>query len=176
MIRMKPKSAPEPTSPELGIPRRFYEQKVSPGAAEHLGMSELLERKDDVTPAAMEVYARWNDGKFVKLGRTDEAFLAENMWEMESDLRVCADCERVMVAVHHLPFAAMLPPVNRAQWEFSKAYLGAASIGRALLRYENVRVVACGHSHFEAEAQVGHTRAMNIGSGYRQKRFRVIEL
>src|SRR4051812_3326152 len=64
----------------LGIPRRFYEQKVSPGAAERLGdYSSLFTRRDDISRTARDVMARWNDGKFVKLGRSDTQFLDERM-------------------------------------------------------------------------------------------------
>ena len=45
-----------------------------------------------------------------------------------------------------------------------------------LLEFPNVKHVLCGHSHFPAEAQVGHVRAVNIGSGYRWKTFREMEL
>jgi hypothetical protein len=44
-----------------------------------------------------------------------------------------------------------------------------------LLEHPNVREVFCGHSHFKAEATVGHIRAVNIGSGYRAKLFRMLE-
>src|SRR6478672_11534542 len=59
----------------LGIPRRFYEHKISPGAAEQFEhMAHLFEPADDIPPHAREVIARWNDAKFVKLHRSDEAF------------------------------------------------------------------------------------------------------
>ncbi|HEY1629010.1 MAG TPA: metallophosphoesterase, partial [Tepidisphaeraceae bacterium] len=69
--------------PSLEIPRRFYEAKVSPGAAEHLSeFSHLL--GEDVSPHARQIVARWNDGKFVKLHRSDEQFLDELLNEMKS--------------------------------------------------------------------------------------------
>src|SRR4051812_11868770 len=64
-------------SARLGIPQRFYEAKMSPGAAEYLRRTELLADRADVSAEAMEFVARWNDGKFVKLHRSDEAFLDE---------------------------------------------------------------------------------------------------
>ena len=62
------------------------------------------------------------------------------------------------------------------QWDFARAYLGSRWIGELLRTYANVRIVACGHSHFAIEAQVDHIHAINIGSGYRSKTYRVIEL
>ena len=160
----------------LGIPHRFYEAKVSPGAAEHLEeWAFLLERDDDVPPHAREVVARWNDGRFVKLHRTDAAFVKGLCEQLESQLRA-ATTNRIIAAVHHLPFRELLPPSKMAQWDFAKAYLGSQRLGELLLKTPNVTDVFCGHSHFPAEATVGHIRAVNIGSGYRSKTFRTIEV
>jgi 3',5'-cyclic AMP phosphodiesterase CpdA len=161
----------------LGIPRRFYAAKVSPGAAEHLSeYRSLLEESGDVPEHARQVVARWNDGKFVKLHRTDEEFLDELLNQLKSQLDGMGHPKQIVAAIHHLPFAQLLPPPHSAQWDFAKAYLGSAKIGELLLKYPNVRTVLCGHSHFAAEARVGHIHAINIGSGYRAKQFRMLEL
>jgi hypothetical protein len=168
--------------PELGIPRRFYEHKVSPGAARELSrFSHLFDGHHDddddaISPAAMDLVARWNDGKFVRLHRSDEQFLAERLDQLERDLHHVRAARAVLAAVHHLPFAALLPPPHSAQWDFAKAYLGSERIGRLLLRYGNVREVVCGHSHFAADTRVGPVRAVSLGSGYRAKLFHVHEL
>jgi 3',5'-cyclic AMP phosphodiesterase CpdA len=164
--------------PELGIPPRFYEHKVSPGAARALGrFAHLFDgNPDDVPPVAMELVARWNDGKFVKLHRSDEQFLDERLAQLARDLDHVRGARAVLAAVHHLPFAALLPPPHSAQWDFAKAYLGSDRIGELLLRYQNVRDVVCGHSHFAAEARVGGIRAVSLGSGYRAKTFHAYEL
>ncbi len=160
----------------LGIPHRFYEAKVSPGAAEQLEeWSFLLERDDDVPPHARQVVARWNDGRFVKLHRSDEAFTGELCDQLEAQLAACAG-KRVIAAIHHLPFRELLPPPRTAQWDFAKAYLGSARIGEVLLRFPNVTDVFCGHSHFPAETTVGHVRAVNIGSGYRSNTYKVLDI
>ena len=164
--------------PELGIPRRFYEHKVSPGAARALGrFAHLFDgRDDDISPMAVQLVARWNDGKFVKLHRSDEQFLEERLVQLSRDLDHVRGARRVLAAVHHLPFRALLPPPHSAQWDFAKAYLGSERIGQVLLRYANVRDVICGHSHFAAEARVGHVRAVSLGSGYRAKTYHAFEL
>jgi len=162
---------------DLGIPRRFYEHKVSPGVAgryeeyAHLGADA-----PDVSPSAREVVARWNDGRFVKLGRADETFLDELLDQLRAQLSSLSSTRHVVAAVHHLPFPELLPPAGGAQWDFAKAYLGSARIGRVLLEFPNVRDVLCGHSHFPAQASVGHVRAVNIGSGYRWKTWTTVEL
>ncbi|HMB96244.1 MAG TPA: hypothetical protein VKK61_09420, partial [Tepidisphaeraceae bacterium] len=161
--------------PSLEIPRRFYAAKISPGAAEHLSeFSYLL--GDDIPPHARQIVARWNDGKFVKLHRTDEQFLEELLAELKSQLDLLSRLKRIIAAVHHLPFAQLLPPPHGAQWDFAKAYLGSDRIGELLLRYTNLSDVFCGHSHFPATATIGHIHAINIGSGYRGKRHLALDI
>ena len=161
---------------ELEIPRRFYERKVSPGAAARLSeFADLLESDDDLTPAAREVVARWNDSKFVRIGRSDEQFLDELLAALRGQLESLRDAPRVVAAVHHLPFRELLPPQRNAQWDFAKAFLGSPRIGELLLGFPNVSHLFCGHSHYAAEARVGHIQAVNIGSGYRAKTFRTFD-
>ncbi|HEV2293278.1 MAG TPA: metallophosphoesterase [Tepidisphaeraceae bacterium] len=160
----------------LGIPQRFYEAKISPGAAEQLDeWSFLLDREDDVPPHAREVVARWNDGKFVKLKRSDATFTELLCDQLEAQLMARAG-KRIIAAIHHLPFRELLPPPRTAQWDFAKAYLGSRRLGEVLLRCPAVTKVFCGHSHFPAEATVGHIRAVNIGSGYRDKTYKVLDV
>jgi 3',5'-cyclic AMP phosphodiesterase CpdA len=164
---------------DLGIPRRFYEHKISPGAAERFPeqYGHLFDNADDIPPAAREVFARWNDAKFVRLGgRTDEQFLTELLDTMRAQLDALRDAPRVIAAVHHLPFRELLPPPRNAQWDFAKGFLGSPRVGELLLAYSNVTDVYCGHSHFPATATVGRVRAVNIGSGYRAKAFQAVEI
>lgn len=160
---------------ELGIARRFYEAKVSPGVAARLSANQHLIAGDE-PPVAMDVIARWNDGKFVRLGMTDEAFLALLLEQLEAQLSALADVPRVLCAVHHVPFAELLPPRHGMHWDFARAYLGSEALGRTILRHANVSHVVCGHSHFPAEARIGGVHAINVGSGYRQKRFVTLDL
>jgi 3',5'-cyclic AMP phosphodiesterase CpdA len=164
---------------DLGIPRRFYEHKISPGAAERFPeqYGHLFANADDIPPATREVFARWNDAKFVRLGgRSDEQFLTELLDTLRAQLDSLHDAPRVIAAVHHLPFRELLPPPRNAQWDFAKAFLGSPRMGELLQAYSNVTKVYCGHSHYAAEAQVGHIHAVNIGSGYRAKVFKTVEL
>jgi predicted phosphodiesterase len=162
---------------ELKIPRRFYEAKISPGAVDQLEQHlHLLEAADDVPPHAREICARWNDGQFVKLHRSDEGFLAELLADLSRQLDSLRSARTIIAALHHLPFAQLLPPSRSAQWDFAKAYLGSAKLGQLLLRYPQVNLLLCGHSHFPADAQVEHIRAINIGSGYRAKQCQLVEV
>ena len=161
----------------LEIPIRFYEHKVSPGAAAYLdGYKHLLDNVDDVSPRALQIVARWNDGRYVKLHRGDREFLVELTDRLDRQLADVAHVKDVIAVTHHLPFAELLPPPRTAQWDFAKAYLGAAPLGRTLLKHAHCRHAFCGHSHFLAEATVGHVAAVNIGSGYRWKTFKTLDL
>jgi predicted phosphohydrolase len=161
----------------LGIPDRFYAAKMSPGAATYLGGYEaLFERQDDINALARDTIARWNDGKFIKLGRDDHAFLDECLARLSAACEANANARQIIAAVHHLPFRELLPPPKSAQWDFAKAYLGSERIGQALLRYPNVSKIFCGHSHMPGEVTVGHITAVNIGSGYRYKTFKQLDL
>jgi hypothetical protein len=113
--------------------------------------------------------ARWNDGKFVTLHRSDDAFLDELLANLRSQLDALRDHPRVLAAIHQLPFRELLPPPHTEQWDFAKAYLGSEKIGKLLLEYPNVRDVYCGHSHFPAEANEEHIHAKNTGCGYHRK-------
>jgi predicted phosphohydrolase len=158
--------------PELGIPKRFYAAKVSPGAAEHLPeFRSLLEQAEDVPTHARQVIARWNDGKFVKLHRSDEDFLEELLKQLNAQLSAVQEVQQIIAAIHHVPFVELLPPRRNIQWDFARAYLGSGRIGKLLLEYPNVRKLFCGHSHAPTEASIQHIHAVNIGSGYRAKRF-----
>ena len=178
--------------PTLGIPRPFYEAKTSPGAVEMTGEpAGLVDQVAGLSDEAREVVARWNDGKFVSLGASDAAFLAERIALLERDLAAVASAGCVVAAVHHVPLAALLPgganptgppPGGRRGRgiRFARAYLGSPKLGEAILRFPNVRHLVCGHSHYAAEAAVegagGVVRAVNIGGGYRDKRFLSLDL
>jgi predicted phosphodiesterase len=163
--------------PSLEIPKRFYEAKVSPGAAERLeDFHALFEDSSDITEHARSIVARWNDGKFVKLHRSDEAFLDELLDQLRLQLDALRARRRVLAMIHHLPFGELLPPPRSGQWDFAKAFLGSRKIGKLLMQYPNVSDVFCGHSHFAAEARVGHINAVNPGCGYRHKTLRVVDV
>jgi predicted phosphodiesterase len=161
----------------LGIPRRFYAACVSPAAAERFSQyAGLFETTDDILPIAREVMARWNDGKFVKLHRSDDEFLQEILERLHRQLSSLTNMKHVVACIHHLPFRALLPPSHSAQWDFVKAFLGSGELGQLLLGFPNVKEMFCGHSHLPMEANIDGLRAVNIGSGYRWKTYKVVEI
>ena len=170
--------------PDLGIPVRFYERKISPGAASYFSTyTPLLHEADDIPPKAMEIVARWNDGRFVKLLRSDYQFLDELLARLRAQLNDLTDNLhkstrdiQIVAVTHHLPFRQLLPPSHSAQWDFTKAYLGSEKLGALLLEFPHITHVFCGHSHFPAAARIGTLEAANTGCGYRHKSFKMLEL
>ncbi len=170
--------------PHLGIPRRFYENKISPAAAERVEQyAHLLDRKDDISPAGLEIAARWNDGRHVHLHRSDEQFLSELLQVLDENLTTLEsldEVKQIIVGVHHVPFVELMPPKPPVTFvtgkAFAGAFLGSPTIGQMLLTHRKVSRVFCGHSHFPARATIGHIQGVNIGSGYRAKTFEVMDL
>ena len=161
----------------LNVPRRFYEQKISPGAAANLAeFAHLFNSPEDIPASSLEIVARWNDGRYVKLHRSDEEFLEEVLENLQGHLESLSGMRTIVAGIHHVPFAELLPPPYKAHWDFAKAYLGSARIGELLLRYPAVRYVFCGHSHMPCQTRIGSIHAVNVGSGYWCKRYRVLEV
>lgn len=155
----------------LEIPVRFYQAKVSPGAAARLREHEhLVKDATDVTARHLDIVARWNDGRFARIGRTDEQFLHERLNALRHSLEQVKHARHIVAGIHHLPFRELLPPRRNSTWDFVWAYLGAQSLGDLMLEYPNVSHVLCGHSHLPGDHQISHIRVINVGSGYRQKR------
>jgi Icc-related predicted phosphoesterase len=164
----------------LEIPTRFYAEKISPGAAERFPeMSHLFLSPEDPSPRSRQIVARWNDGRYVRLGKSDPEFLEELLETLAGQLDASTrdhPTRPIIAAIHHLPLAELLPPSHADQRDFGKAFLGSDRIGALLLRYPAVTRVFCGHSHYAAEAKVGPIHAVNIGSGYGDKRFLAIDI
>ena len=89
--------------------------KISPGAAERFEeLAHLFVPSEDIGAAAREVVARWNDGRYVRLGMSDGAFLGRRLADLDAGLTEVRGARQVIAAVHHLPFRAVLPSSHSA--------------------------------------------------------------
>ena len=164
----------------LRIPKAFYRAKVAPGAAAYYEAEygHLIEaHADDLTDEHLAIASRWMDGQHVRLGMSDEQFterLSETLARQIEELSPRVD--RIVAFTHHLPFAQLVPPDRPAKYAFAAAYMGAQRLGQVLLDAPKVTHVYCGHSHWHAEIQIGHVKAVNVGSTYTDKRLEVLEL
>jgi len=162
----------------LGIPLRFYEAKVAPGAAARLApYAHLVEDCSDVPAAAMQIGARWMDGVHVRLPMDDPAFCRRLDDRLAAHLAWASRrADRIVVGMHHLPFRAMVPSTDKPNWAFASAYLGSELFGQTLLSFPKVRHVFCGHSHKPGRLVCRHVECINVGSTYQTKRCEIVEL
>lgn len=156
----------------IAIPRAFYEAKTSPGAVLATKSPEhLLLLASTMPESQQQIFARWNDAKFVRLPFSDDAFVERECERLRSQLESLRAARTVVAAIHTIPFVELMPIRRGGQWDFARAYLGSPRLGATVARFKNVSHVLCGHSHWPVEARVGAIDAINIGSGYRMKRF-----
>jgi hypothetical protein len=162
----------------MGIPLRFYQHKVAPGAADRLaGLEHLVAERGDVPPAAWEVTSRWMDGVRVRLPMSDAGFARRCAESLRHQLAEVHDrAETVIAAIHHLPFAELVPPTVVPNWAFAGAFLGSEALGEVILEYPRVSHVFCGHSHRARTCRKGHVACKSIGSTYRQKCYEVLDV
>jgi predicted phosphohydrolase len=162
----------------LEIPLRFYEAKVSPGAAMRMERhSHLLADLSDVPPQSLEIGCRWMDGQHVRLPMSDAEFCSHLLKRLDAHLAELATrCKTIVVGLHHLPFAEFVPGTPRPAWAFAEAYLGSAAFGELLRSYPQVRFAFCGHSHLPGTLDDGRIRCVNVGCTYKAKRYEILDL
>ncbi len=162
----------------MGVPLRFYQHKVAPGAAAYYAKHQhLLNGRGDVGSSALEITTRWMDGEHVRLPMSDVAFARRLASRLQSDLESVHDrAERIVAVTHHLPFAELLPRSIVPNWRFATAFMGSEVIGDVLLRFEKLRHVFCGHSHQARRCRRAGLECTSIGSTYREKQYEVLEI
>ncbi len=162
----------------MKIPLRFYQHKVAPGAAAIIHKHRhLLGDDSDVPPTTLQVTSRWMDGERVRLPIGDVAFAHRSAAKLRTHLEAVHDsADRIIAAVHHLPFAELVPPTIIPNWAFASGFLGSELLGETLLDFPKVSHVFCGHSHRARSCRKAHLTCKSIGSTYREKAYEVLEL
>ena len=162
----------------LGVPMRFYEAKLAPGAARmRTEYAALLGRTDDIPDALREITVRWMDGRWVQLGMSDPEFTELLCDRLAGHLAAIAPRCRTIVGVsHHVPFRSMCPakPQRRippASWTFTTAFMGSGRIGETFAAEPKVRTIVCGHTHMPRRETIEGIDVIDIGSSYTHKRF-----
>ena len=163
----------------LGIPVEFYRVKMAPGAAGRLGEhADILERyKGVLGERQLSIVTRWMDGWNVRLGSSDEEFLALLAGKLRRQLAdLSARSQRIVAFLHHVPFAELVPPGRPDRFAFAAAYMGSPLLGRVLQEFPAVRDVYCGHTHWPGVHQIGPIRVVNVGSTYTEKHMEVLDI
>ncbi|GMU24561.1 MAG: hypothetical protein AMXMBFR13_46350 [Phycisphaerae bacterium] len=163
---------------QLGIPLRFYEEKVAPGAACRLERyAHLVADRSDIPEAALGMGTRWMDGEHVRLGMSDTAFCARLLDRFRQNLAAMAQCsQRIIAATHHVPFRELVPFNANPGWAFAGAFLGSEAFGEALLAEPKVTHAYCGHSHSPGHLRRGYFQCINVGCTYVAKRYEILEI
>lgn len=162
----------------MRIPLRFYRHKVAPGAAAYLEKHRhLLDDDGDVPQAAREVTSRWMDGERVCLPIGDVDFTRILATKLRRHLeQVHKTADRIVVGLHHLPFAELVPRTIIPNWAFASGFLGSELFGETLLDFPKISHVFCGHSHREMTCRKGNMLCKSIGSTYRAKQYEVLDV
>jgi len=162
----------------MGIPLRFFEHKIAPGAAaRYEELQHLLVPGDDIAVSAHDVTTRWMDGVRVRLHQTDVAFTQRLADRLAGDIESVQErATHVVAAIHTLPFFELVPHSILPNLEFATAFLGSAMLGRVLLDHPRVKHAFCGHSHRHRVHTAGELTCTAIGSTYKEKRYEVLEL
>ncbi len=163
----------------LNIPEAFYRAKVSPGAAARLEEHEALfdAHRHTLDERSLDIIARWMDGTHAKLGMSDEQFLDRLIARLDQQLLdLSATVERIVVFLHHLPFAELVPRDRPDRFAFAAAFMGSRRLGELLREYPKISDVYCGHSHWPMRVWVGGMNVVSVGSTYKEKHMEVLEI
>jgi len=161
----------------MGIPLRFFEHRIAPGAASRCEeLKHLFTPNDDIASSALEVTTRWMDGVRVRLGQSDYEFTQRLADRLASDIeQVQERATHVVAAIHTLPFFELVPHSILPNLEFATAFLGAERLGKVLLDHPRVTHAFCGHSHRYRVHEIGGLTCTAIGSTYKEKRYEALE-
>lgn len=162
----------------LRIPLRFYRAKIAPGAASRFDRyTHLLDEMHDVPEESMQMGTRWMDGEHVRLPMSDIDFCRYQLERLDRQLHaLAAQCETIVVGMHHVPFAELVPFAANPSWAFAGTFLGSELFGEVLLKHAKVRYVYCGHTHKQGRVRRGPIECINTGCTYMTKRYEILEL
>jgi predicted phosphohydrolase len=120
----------------------------------------------------------WNDGKYVRLGRSDADFNQELVGQLRDDLSSLPGTVKIVVVVtHHIGYRELVPqtPDDEAR-TFCNAFLGSVALGEVAEGDERVKYHISGHTHFKKRVTKGHVEAITVGSTYEEKRLVTLDL
>ncbi len=119
----------------------------------------------------------WNDGLYVHLGMSDNAFTQRVNRKLKRHLALISkQVNTIICAVHHVPFRQLLRTSHTSVDKFLAAFSGSIETGTIIRSFPKVTYVFCGHTHQKKRAIINGVTAINIGSDYLRKRFEVIEI
>ena len=137
----------------LALPMEYYEEKRLPGVC------------------------GWNDGRFVKLGMSDDEFTRLLLKRFRRDLaRASERAERLVCVFHHLPRKEFVIKKNEPAWDFCNAFMGSGVFGEAVSECARVKLCIFGHTHVPDRRALEGVEWVNPGSSYWEKRLVELEV
>ena len=119
----------------------------------------------------------WNDGLYVHLGMSDNAFTKKANRKLKRHLAlVSKQVSTIVCTIHNVPFRQLLRTNHISIDKFLAAFSGSAQTGKIIQSFLKVKYVFCGHTHQKKRAMINGITAINIGSDYLRKRFEVLEI
>jgi len=160
----------------LGIPLRFYEAKIAPGAAARSRRhAHLVADATDIDVSALQIGTRWMDGEHARLPMSDAAFCEYLLGRFDEHLNyLSGKCDQIIVGLHHVPFAELVPATDKPGWAFASAFLGSQQFGELMLKHPKIRYAFCAHSHKPDRLEREHLKCINVGCTYIAKRYDII--
>ena len=118
----------------------------------------------------------WSDARFARWGAADEQVTAEFADRLAADLGELQAAEVPIVAVvHHLPFEELVTRRGSPEVDFFCAFMGSSVFGEVIRKCSGVKLVICGHTHFEKDVLIDGIRALCAPLGYEHERPEGIE-
>ena len=115
----------------------------------------------------------YNDKKRMQLGKSDAKLSGQLIESFEKRLKNY-DPKRMITVSHTIPDLALVGrAVRDSRSVFLSAYSGSVKLRKALERYSPTRHF-CGHTHLPAQARIGKTMAINVGSDYKLLRYGIL--
>ncbi len=91
----------------------------------------------------------WADKDYVKLPMSDEEFTLYLLNRFEEQIKEIYDkVDKVVIALHHIPFRELVHYKLRAEWDYFSTFMGSENFGYTIRKYsDKVKLVLYGHSH-----------------------------
>lgn len=121
---------------------------------------------------------RHNDGQYVHLGMSDEAFTTRVVERFRAHLEALPESvASILVIQHHPPVEALFYPtaLTTAEQKFWRAYTGNRRMQDRVRSDPRIRWVFCGHTHAACEAEAEGRLYVNVGGDYDFKRLVLLD-
>lgn len=109
---------------------------------------------------------QWVDGIYANWGMSDIELVEVMVQKLEKQILEHQDKEIVFVC-HTVPFKEFVHyKANDNEWNFCCAYFGCGALNKLILKYQNIKTVVFGHTHFPSIQTLSNKKAICNPLGY----------